>query len=42
MAQSASKRVEFASRPKNRRNLLKVAKRTKNNYIIINKLTQKQ
>jgi len=41
MAQSAKKRIEFTSKPKSRKNQLKVAKRLKNNYIILDKLTNK-
>ena len=35
MGQSASKRVKLTARPKNKKNSLKVANRTKNNYIVL-------
>jgi len=40
MGQSAKKRIEFSSKPKNRENQLKHSKRIAENLSILNKLTQ--
>lgn len=41
MGQSAKKRIQFKARPKSKKTQLKFAKRQKNNYIVLDKLTNK-
>ena len=41
MGQSAKKRTGFKSKPKSKKTQLKFAKRLKNNYIVLEKLTNK-